>query len=486
MIAASLSLLGLSLATLAVPACGSDSTPSTPATDMVVGAMLPRTGPNANTDWVSAVELAVLDMNTALSMAKSKMVKPINFKINELDTASVEQTAFDAMGTFLTAGAKIVVTEASNAAIGGNKANYAATGDDGRLPLISFTATSATLNKADAVDAEPTRQAALQDLDNWFFRTCQISDALSAIRLRSVFSASATSDSGGNGDVNGDGRVRVVWIGTSDTSTQASITGDRKAFDTYVATLPAGSPTYVAETVTFDPGTTPEGFDYTAPIALATDNFLGIDTTLDMGAPDLIINKALTNVAIPFIKAYKQNTANTTAIFQDGSFRRNSLLASLGATADGQRGVSNIAYMNNASGTIFKTEQQAVTGWAPAAYESQGYDAMALALLSMVKASITAGDPLAVTSLQTRDALTTLNTPGALVIRTGATELKKGIEAIIAGTAINYEGASGTVDFDAVGNVKNLAVLWQIEGGQFVEKQTFDCVTSADCPALTP
>ena len=485
MITASLSLLGLSVATLAVPACGSD-TPSTPATDMVVGAMLPRTGPNANTDWVSAVELAVLDMNTALGMAKSQMAKPINFKINELDTASVEQTAFDAMQTFLTAGAKIVVTEASNAAIGGNKANYTATADDGRLALVSFTATSATLNKPAAVDADPTRQAALRDADNWFFRTCQISDALSAIRLRSVFSRSATAETGGNGDVNNDDRVRVVWIGTSDTSTQTSITGDQKAFNTYVASLPAGSPTYVAETVPFDPGVMPEGFDYTAPIALATDNFVFPDTLLDMGAPDLIINKALTNVAIPFVKAYKQNTANTTAIFQDGSFRRNSLLASLGATADGQRGVSNIAYMNNASGTVFKTEQQTVTGWAPAAYESQGYDAMALSLLAMVKASIAAGDPAAVTTLQTRDALTTLNDPAGMVIRTGAAELKKGIEAIVAGTAINYEGASGTVDFDSVGNVKNLAVLWQIEGGQFVEKQTFDCVASADCPPVAP
>jgi hypothetical protein len=488
MLGAALSLLtptfltGTLLTGAFLTGCGSDSTPTNTvkAVDMTVGAMLPRTGPNANSDWVSAVELALNDMNAAVK--KAKMAKPLNFKIDEQDTASNEAMALAAMGTYQAEGAKIAVTEASNAAIGSNKWNYdpARTDDSTKMPVISFTATSATLNKVDAIDADPTRAAALQDMSNWFFRTCPISDAVSAIRLAQVFSRGPTM----NGDVNGDGKVKVVWIGSSDTSTVASITGDQTAFTKYVATLPTTAPGYIAETVKFDPGTDPATFDYGAYIAAATDNKDA--NMVEDFFPDLIINKALPTIAIPFIKAYKQNAANTIAILQDGSFRRNTLLASLGSAADGQVGVSNIAYMHNPSGMLFKTEQQAVTGFPPAAYEAQGYDAMALALLALIKASVVATDPTLVTGANTRDALNDLNhdaAADATVVQfgTGTDEFVKAIQAIEAGKPVDYVGASGNVNFDAVGNTLDLAVLWQIQGGQFVETNTFDCVTSSAC-----
>jgi hypothetical protein len=468
-------MIGLSF--LTALGCGS-SGPSntTSAVELVAGAMLPRTGPNANSDWVSAVELAVLDMNAAVQQAK--MPKPVSFRIEERDTASVEQTAHDVMAEYITLGAKVVVTEASNASIGANKANYDTTATT-KLPLVSFTSTSSSLNNPNATDADPVRALALQDPENWFFRTCQISDATAAIRLRTVFGRGTNLD----GDVNGDGVVKVVWIGTMDTSTMSSITGDQKAFTTYVNALPTGATPYKAETVLFDPGTDPTTFNYNDAIAKATDIYAADGTTVD-GAPDLIINKALPNVAIPFIKAYKQNPQNTTPIFQDGSFRRNTLLAALGSAADGQQGVSNIAFESNASGQLFAMEQQQVTGWPPAAYESQGYDAMALSLLATIKATITAGAPADATPAQVRDALEQMNDPAGELVGTGASEFARAIQDIVAGRAINFQGASGNDDFDAVGNVKDRAVLWTISGGQFVETQVFDCVTDPTCPSV--
>jgi hypothetical protein len=485
MIGAALSLL----VPVAFGGCGDSgsTTPTVPAVEMVAGAMLPRTGPNANSDWVSAVELAVFDINAGIK--KAKMAKPVNFHIDEQDTASNEAMALAAMGTYQAEGAKIVITEASAAAIGSNKWNYDQAHIDAatQLPVVSFTATSATLNKVDATDADPVRQAALQDMSNWFFRTCQISDLLAPVRLAQIFSGGTNK----NGDVNGDGTVKVVWIGTQDTSTTASITGDQKAVNTYLTAHPLTGLTFVAETVQFDPGADPTTFDYAAAITAATDSLDAMGNT--SVPPDLIINKALPTVAIPFIKAYKQNTANTTAIFQDGSFRRNTLLAALGSTADGQIGVSNIAYTHNASGELFKTEQQAQTLWAPAAYESQGYDAMAISLLAVIKASITAtqasatGSPADVTPAMVRDALGDLNhdasDPAVVQFGTGTTEFAKGIQAMMDGKAVDYLGASGDVNFDALGNVKNLGVLWKIQGGQFVETTTFDCVTSPACTA---
>ena len=63
MLGATLSLL----VPVAFGGCGGDNKDnSVPAISMVAGAMLPRTGPNASSDWVAAVELAVLDMNNAV------------------------------------------------------------------------------------------------------------------------------------------------------------------------------------------------------------------------------------------------------------------------------------------------------------------------------------------------------------------------------------------------------------------------------------
>ncbi len=100
---------------------------------------------------------------------------------------------------------------------------------------------------------------------------------------------------------------------------------------------------------------------------------------------------------------------------------------------------------------------------------------MVLSLLAMVKASVTnaaAGnmDPTTMTGTQVRDALNQLNDqdPANAATRvtfgTGATEIAKGIKAIDAGLPVDYDGASGNVNFDAVGNVLDIATLWSIAG----------------------
>jgi hypothetical protein len=507
------SILGATLSLLipaAIGGCGdSTSKPTTPAINVTVGAMLPRTGPNANSDWVSAVELAHDDIASAVKA--SKMLKqPVTFTVEEKDTASDETMAHDAMMAYSADGAKIVITEASNAAIGSNKWNYEqidnATGVS-PLPVISFTATSASLNNPTATDMTPARQDALRDPANWFYRTCPVSNNLSQIRLNEIFGGLVP---GTNGDVNNDGFVKVVWIGSLDTSTQSSITGDITAVKKYLGT-PAGmaaigTKTFISENVSFDPGADPTSFDYTPFITLATDAH-NEQTMMDDYVPDLIINKALPNIAIPFIKAYKQNAMNTYNIFQDGSFRRNTLLVALGTAADGQVGVSNIAVMNNASGTLFASEQSAKTGYLPAAYESQGYDAMALALLAVIKASVDNRpaitdattmmvNPALLTPDMVHTALDQLNTPNAdVTFGTGATEFAKAIAAFEAGQSVNYNGASGNVDFDppapppavqTFGDTYDYATLWKIQGGVFKETQFFNCLPNQNCASVDP
>src|SRR6185369_15077319 len=217
------SILGATLSLLipaAIGGCGdSSSKPTTPPITVTVGAMLPTTGPNANSDWISAVDLAVTHVSNAIKASKIK--QPITFTVEEKDVASDETMAFNAMGAYSTDGAKIVITEASNAAIGSNKWNYtqidnAAAGmtANAPMPVISFTATSASLH-AMSMDPVPARKEAFEDAAHWFYRTCPISNNLSAIRLNQVFGGLG----GNHGDLNNDGIVKVVWIGSLDTST---------------------------------------------------------------------------------------------------------------------------------------------------------------------------------------------------------------------------------------------------------------------------
>jgi hypothetical protein len=363
-------------------ACGGSNSNSTtvPPVQLTVGAMVPRTGPNA----------------------------------------SDETKSHDTQVEFARLGAKIVTAEASGSAIGGNKANY-----DGSLmnpvPIVAFSATSGSLNKATATDTNPQRQAALQDLDNWFFRTAMVTDVLSVLRLRMVYGRDT------NGDVNGDGIVKVVFIGTSDAGSTSSLMGDVKAFTNAV---PAGA-TLSTEAIQFDPGADPTVFNYGDVLAKATDNFNETTQMID-GLPDIIVNKCLPNISISMIRAYNQ-AGYQVPILADGSYRRNTILAALGTAADGSSGTSYVAYERNASGQVFATEQQARTMWAPAAYEAQAYDAMTISLLAATKAALALDDPSMVTPAQVRDALAQMNDPAGQMVRTGPDELKKGIQLMAQG-----------------------------------------------------
>jgi len=88
-----------------------------------------------------------------------------------------------------------------------------------------------------------------------------------------------------------------------------------------------------------------------------------------------------------------------------------------------------------------------------------------------------------------RDNLKTLSVPASqdpkrLVVTAGTNALADAIGAIIQNPTVNlnYDGGSGPVDFDAAGDVRSRVVQWTVQGGQFVEQQVYDCVTSPACP----
>ena len=186
--------------------------------------------------------------------------------------------AHDAMMAYSTDGAKIVITEASNAAIGSNKWNYeqidanGGTAFESPMPVISFTATSASLNNPTAMDTVPARQDALEDAANWFYRTCPVSNNLSAIRLNEIFGGLARAPTA-TSTTTASSRSSGSAASTPRPSRASTVTSrpSRTYLGTPAGMAAIGTKTFISENVSFDPGTDPTSFDYTPYITQATD-----------------------------------------------------------------------------------------------------------------------------------------------------------------------------------------------------------------------
>jgi hypothetical protein len=157
----------------------------------------------------------------------------------------------------------------------------------------------------------------------------------------------------------------------------------------------------------------------------------------------------------------------------------------LGGLSTDQEGASFVPAEGDLSGAGFAARlvdaERAV-----AFFDSMFYDALVVTSLATLKAIQinTPGDPSQVTGSQIRDALATINDPTGEVVRTGRLDLAKAIRYIVAGKAINYEGASGPCDFDARRRVRQRMVRWIVQNQVFVDFERYNCVGSPSCPVL--
>jgi ABC-type branched-subunit amino acid transport system substrate-binding protein len=96
---------------------------------------------------------------------------------------------------------------------------------------------------------------------------------------------------------------------------------------------------------------------------------------------------------------------------------------------------------------------------------AETYDAVYLMALAMVQAGTTTDVDALRTALRA-----VANPPGTVV---GPGQFAQAIALIQTGTDINYEGASGTCDFDDQGNVDPLMAEWSLQSGNFTVLRTF-------------
>lgn len=99
----------------------------------------------------------------------------------------------------------------------------------------------------------------------------------------------------------------------------------------------------------------------------------------------------------------------------------------------------------------------------PLPYITNGYDGVAVVGLAAY-ACKAKGIPI--TSKNIRDQLRFVSNPPGEIIRPG--EFKKAFELLDKGKDINYEGASGSVDFDANGDVVTPIEIWQYKSGDMI------------------
>ena len=106
-------------------------------------------------------------------------------------------------------------------------------------------------------------------------------------------------------------------------------------------------------------------------------------------------------------------------------------------------------------------------GHEPYVFSTNAYDSVYLLTLAIQKAGVSG----TIDGTAIRDALRDVaNPPGEIVT---VNEFAKAKELIKKGQAINYEGASGALDYDTNGDVYAPVGVWQVEKGKITEKQLY-------------
>lgn len=134
------------------------------------------------------------------------------------------------------------------------------------------------------------------------------------------------------------------------------------------------------------------------------------------------------------------------------------------SSIEGSAPTSPISSSFNNSFALFKTEYLARFSKQPNLFDPHSYDAVFVIALAMEKSNSTSTN-----STVFKQALRDVANPPGTAIRPG--EWAKAISEIANGTDIDYQGASGAVNFDQYGEVGSDYEIWDINAtGQIVQK----------------
>jgi hypothetical protein len=457
-------------------------------------------GAEASSTWQEVLQLAVDDMNEALEIAGEDRYR---FELAFSDTGNDSEEvapgkAIDAVNEGALA---VIGSSTSDTLLISRALNYAEAPLG--VPVICANCQSPRINDADREDDDPALQAASRDPDEWMFRTVANTDDVPIL-----FDMMAR-ECPPIGDCNDDGVFKVA-VFTSDSPTGGGFRGDvqdymsgtvQVQFDAEpgCAADPPACMRGIVENVEYDRNAAPETFDYSELVThlLDGDNHhaeggVPMPDDTDVYPTDFITGGALSTFEAGITIELVEQGADLARVPRRNNFRSSVVLQQAGQVGEGSYGVSPVIVVENASGDYLLEARGALE-----LADSNFYDAAALLFLAIAQAADGLADPTTVTREQIRDSMKLVSEKqDATVVYAGPTELAKGIEAIRAGEKIDYDGASGPVDFspattnpeendDAGGDVEENLEEFRLTDGMFVPGDLFDCVADPACPRVT-
>lgn len=454
---------------LAVAACSGPAEPE--AREVVLGANIDKTGSIARPAWHDAVLLAASHANEGLKTAGG--LKALKFVVEQGDTTNTPEVAVTRAQELVNErGAKMLVTDTSADDIAINLLQYDADpSNDLNVPIVCMACTSGAINNPNATNADPAQQAALRNEKGWNFRSSMVS------KPQGVVIANIAKSQANNGDADGNGTFKVAVYNIDDAYGNGFHTD-------IVAGAAAVGITPVIEQVKHVRDADPNGYNWSADITKLTDS-KNEQTGLNDGPPDLVVFVDFPSYAAAATKAYIQSGTNIR-LLQTHNFRHDSVIEALAGLIEGQEGTSHVI-ADGESGKIFSDALEAHTSRPTGFWDAQSYDAAMTLMLAAVVAiqKNDLEDPAAVTGEQIRDAMKEINSKdaGAVKIVAGADGFSQAVKAITDGKAIDYEGASGPMDYDATGNVIGRIARFRYQNQRFEDVQKFDCLANPTCPA---
>lgn len=440
---------------LSLAACG-DSEDSEAQQEIVIGFMVPLTGGSAAPEWEDSAKIALEDVNQGLEQSG----KNYRFKLDTFDAAAgTDHDVADAR-EIVDNGAKVLLTWME---VQGNlNASYYDDDEDNDLnvPLVVLAASSGAINAPGQEDPK------FKNDDGWTFATAMAGSFEAKVAMRIVLAK------GTDGDVNGDGVFKM-------TSYLVNGPYGKSYVDPLEATaleLHPGKPLF--ERVIHEPGVDIATYDWGADIELLGDTH-NETTGEDDGEPDVVHIVTYTSYTVAAAQAYA-SAGYEAPVFHTHGFVTPMVLIQLGDSANGQEGTTPVLAEDNPTGEHFAERMEDETGMGPTFYCPNYYDGVFAAALAISQAA--GGEsPDEVTGEQVRDALGEIDEPDGEVVYGGPEGFADALALIDDGEALNYEGASGPLDWGENQRAMNRVIHFTVENETYVKQKTYDCVGSTDC-----
>jgi ABC-type branched-subunit amino acid transport system substrate-binding protein len=441
-------------------ACGDGAGPdgtNEPRT-IVIGAVIDRSGSQAWPGWIEAIRLAESHANQALAEAK---YKGLQFKVVITDSENDPAVALPRAVQLATRqGAKALITDSSQNDVAINRTFYDADpSNDLGVPIQCAACTSGSINNPSSKDADAATQAGLRNEGRWNFRATMTTKLMAPVVVRLLAAGEQ------HGDVNGDGLFKLA-VYASDESFGRATAADLSAS--------LGTQYPQAELIQlFHPrDADPYSHDWQGDLA-----------KLNESKPDVIVVATFPQLHGAIVSAARGGPG--ARLFHFHNMRNQRAIQFSGAAGDKQEGVSHVLLDGGPSGEAFKRDFEEVGGVPVAFRDAVFYDSALTFMLAAVIASSTI-DPQAVTGTNIRDALLRTSESGGEHVGSGASEFARAIAHVRAGRAIDYDGASGPMDYDGNLNIRNRIAHFRIDGSRTVDLATYDCIQSDDCPLRAP